>query len=155
MHICKVKDNVQIFCQFGLVEEGVVIGFNEQVLQIQRKDKSIATILKPMDNIICVRKLMPSTEKPKENKETFLNSLNRLNELIKKQHDSPEEKPLFEKESLRAARLADLYKVKSAEERKMIKDLLSQTSISNSNKVNYGYPSFFKPSVSKHTKKKT
>lgn len=140
----KINSLVKIICQNNLVEGGKVLEYTKNQLVLQLIDGDVFIIQNPYKNIIAIRLMKAET---KSQNPVF------VEKDIKTQLS---EEDILPKENLNVKTLAELHKLKAAEERKRAKDLLTTKTISNTFKeVNFGYPNFTKPPVFNNSKKKT
>lgn len=135
-----VGDYVKMFCRNGLVEAGKLIEINETHWVIEGIDKSRTVIINPLENVIAVK------IKPREKESSPEESVHVDVELEPDHYERDE--------SVRAANLAELHKLRAHEERKRAQELLRSHQPSALPEVTFGYPRFTQP-VHKHTGKKT
>lgn len=139
---------IQVFCKYGLVEEGIIQKYDESSLVLTRKDTSKSIILNPLENIINIRvfgRLVPASDEKKARVVDKPNPVYVDKELSPNHHHKTE--------SLRAKELAELYTLKRQEERQRAKELLTSQKC-RTPEVQFGYPNFTKP-LFKHPQKKT
>lgn len=139
-----VEDYVKVYFKSGLVEAGRLIEINETHWVIECIDKSILTIIAPLDNVVAVRVFKPERDEKTESSAqpdgVFVDE---------------ELKPTkyYRREDLRTMELAELHKLKAHEERKRARELLQDHRSTALPEVTFGLPDFSK-SVSQHPKKK-
>ena len=131
--------NIKIFCKNGLFEAGTVVERTDQQLVLELIDKSKMIILNPYENIVAI-KISGAQKK----------SSPISNVLVE---ETLEPTTYERREDLRALELAELHKLKAAEERKRAKELL-QTHKPSSPEVSFGTPNFTQ-SLYQHPKAKT
>lgn len=120
---------IKIICHNNLIESGKVIELNKHQLVLELVDHSVVIIQDPFRNIIAIKIL--SSIKPREIKEVLVD-------------DDVKPDNYYPKETLRAMRLADLHKLKAAEERKRARELLQSHKLNNLPEVQFGIPNFSK-----------
>jgi hypothetical protein len=130
---------IKIICSNNLIESGTVIEYTKNQLVLELVDHAIFIVQDPFKNIIAIK--IMSGIKPREIEEVLVDE---------------ELKPdaYYPKEQLRAMRLADLHKLKAAEERKRARELLQSHKLNHLPEVQFGQPNFSQ-SVFKYPKKKT
>lgn len=131
---------IKVICSNGVIESGKLIEHNEKQMVLELIDKSLFIIQDPFKNVIVI----------KTSPQQVVSSVS--NVLVEAE---PEPDRYYRQEELRAKNLAELHKLKAAEERKRAHELLINFKKSETlPEVKFGFPNFTK-SVSKHPKKKT
>lgn len=140
-----VGDYVKVYFKSGLVEAGQLIETNETNWVVECIDKSILTIIAPLDNVAAVRVFKPEQDEEKTESSTKAGGVFVDEELKPTKY--------HRKEDLRAMELAELHKLKAHEERKRARELLRDHRPTALPEVTFGIPDFSK-SVSQHPQKK-
>lgn len=141
-----VGDYVKVYFKSGLIEAGRLIETNETHWVVECIDKSILTIIEPLDNVVAVRVFKPEQDEEKKESSTSPSEVFVGEELKPTKY--------HRKEDLRAMELAELHKLKAHEERKRARELLRDHRPTALPEVTFGLPDFSKP-VSQHPQKKT
>lgn len=132
-----VGAHIKLICKNGLVEAGKLVEKRDAVWAIQHLDKSHTLIINPQENVVAVKVFKPEpdqeeTESSTEDDGVFVD-----------QELEPEK--YHRREDLRAAELAELYKIKAHEERKRARELLQSHEPSSLPEVTFGTPQKAKP----------
>jgi hypothetical protein len=136
----KIGSFIKIICINNVIEAGKLVEHTDRQMVLELGDNSLFIIQDPFKNVICIR-LSPLQNESREPKKVF------VEEEIK-----PDQ--YYRHETLRAKNLAELHKLKAAEERQRARDLLRSSKIKEIPEVTFGYPIFTKP-IPKYPKKKT
>lgn len=130
---------IKVYCQGGILETGKVIEYTKDQLVLELIDKSYSIINNPNQNIILIKIFNAKTNFNVE-EEVFVDI-----DLKPERYER--------REDLRAAGLAELHKLKAAEERKRAREKLTTYQITKQPEVVFGTPDFSK-SISQYPKKK-
>ncbi|MCK9567817.1 hypothetical protein M0R72_02555 [Candidatus Pacearchaeota archaeon] len=136
----KIGSIIKIICINNVIEAGKLVEYTDEQMVLELFDRSLFIVQDPFKNVMCIR-LTPQTTESSEQGEVFV-------EL------EPEPAHYYRQEDLRAKNLAELHKLKAAEERKRARELLQRSkNIETLPEVDFGSP-FFTKSILKHPKKK-
>lgn len=130
---------VKVVCKGNLIENGILVEFNEDQLVLELLDKSLVIFLNPKENIIAIKVSKQETQSSPRDR-VFVDT-------------EPKPHRYERREELRAATLAELHKMRASEERKRARNLMTSFDVTQPPEVSFGYPQF--KSVPKHPKKKT
>jgi len=132
---------IKIICINNVIEAGKLIEYSGTQMVLELPDNSIFVIQDPHKNVVCIL-IEPQKTESREVGKVFVDE-----ELKPDQY--------YRQEELRTKSLAELHKLKAAEERERARRLLkSSKKIETLPEVEFGYPIFTK-SIPKHPKKKT
>lgn len=143
---------IKIICSNGVIESGKVIEFNKEQAVLKLIDNSLFIILNPYTNIVAIKLSNQEIESRDYSDEVYVDvDLEPDPEDPEDLHEK--ENFSFNKEHLRAKKLAELYKLKANEERARAANMLRSKKLKETQEVQFGIPNFSK-SVFKHPKKK-
>lgn len=132
---------IKIICVNNVIEAGKLLELTASQMVLELFDRSLFIVQDPYRNVVCIR-ITPQITESSEQGTVFV-------EL------EPEPDHYYRQEDLRAKNLAELHKLKAAEERKRARELLQRSQkIETLPEVEFGYPIFTKP-IPKHPKTKT
>jgi hypothetical protein len=136
----ELGSDIKIICANGVVEAGKLIEHTDQQMVLELNDKSLFIIQDPFKNVVAIKVTMQQPESSEPGK-VFI-------------EDEPKPDQYYRQEDLRAKNLAELHKLKAAEERERARDLLQRSKkIEILPEVTFGIPIFTKP-IPKYPKKK-
>jgi len=136
----KIGSIVKILCINGAIEGGKLIEHTQDQMVLELFDRSLFIVQDPFKNVIAIKITVNETESRDPGK-VFV-------------EQEPEPDQYYRQEDLRAMKLAELHKLKAAEERIRARDLLQRSmKVETLPEVAFGFPIFTK-SVLKHPKKK-
>jgi len=136
----KIGSIIKILCINGAIEGGKLIEHTKDQMVIELFDRSMFIVQDPFKNVIAIKVTVNETESSEPGK-VFV-------------EQEPEPDQYYRQEDLRAKSLAELHKLKAAEERDRARELLQQSKkVEVLPEVKFGYPIFTK-SVLEHPKKK-
>jgi hypothetical protein len=131
---------IKIICINNVIEAGKLVEHTDEQMVLELFDRSLFIVQDPFKNVVCIR-LTPQTTESSEQGTVFVEM-------------EPEPDQYYRQEDLRAKNLAELHKLRAAEERKRARELLKRSkTIDTLPEVEFGYPIFTKP-IPKHPKKK-
>jgi len=137
----KTGSIIKIICSNNVIEAGKLIEYTVDQMVLELFDRSLFIVQEPLKNVVCIR-ITPQTTESSEPGPVFVDK-------------EPELDQYYRQEDLRAKSLAELHKLKAAEERNRARELLQRSKkIDTLPEVEFGYPIFTKP-IPKHPKKKT
>lgn len=131
---------LKIICINNVIEAGKLVEYTDEQMVLELFDRSLFIVQDPFKNVVCIR-ITPQKTESSEPGTVFVDM-------------EPEPDQYYRQENLRAKNLAELHKLKAAEERERARELLtSSKKIETLPEVDFGYPIFTKP-IPKHPKKK-
>jgi hypothetical protein len=131
---------IKIICTNNIIEAGKLIEHTSKQMVLELFDRTLFIVQDPFKNVVCIR-ITPQKIESREVEAVHIEA-------------DPEPDKYYSKEDLRAKSLAELHKLKAAEERKRARELLQRSKIETLPEVKFGYPNFTK-SIPKYPKKKT
>jgi hypothetical protein len=131
---------IKIICTNNVIEAGKLVEYTDEQMVLELFDRSLFIVQDPFKNVVCIR-LTPQTTESSEPGKVFVEA-------------EPEPDQYYRQEDLRVKNLAELHKLKAAEERNRARELLQRSKkIETLPEVEFGYPIFTK-SIPKYPKKK-
>ena len=131
---------IKIICTNNVIEAGKLIEHTDQQMVLELFDRSLFIVQDQFKNVVVI-KFTPQQIESSEPGKVFID-------------EEPEPDQYYCQENLRAKNLAELHKLKAAEERKNARELLQKAKkVDVLPEVEFGYPIFTKP-IPKYPKKK-
>lgn len=135
----RIGSIVKIICINNVVEGGRLVEYNEDQMVLELFDRSMFIVHDPLKNVVAI-KIDPTSKASRDPRRVFV-------------EEEPEPDQYYRSEDLRAMNLAELHKLRAAEERERARELLRSNKITAVPEEQFGYPIFTK-SLFKHPKKK-
>lgn len=130
---------VKIICINNVVEGGRLIEYNVNQMVLELFDRSMFIVHDPLKNVVAIR-VDPPAKESREPERVFV-------------EEEPVPDQYYRREDLRAIKLAELHKLRAAEERDRARELLRSKKITATAEKQFGYP-IFTESLLQHPKKK-
>ena len=136
----KIGSIIKILCLNGVTESGKLIEHTKYQMVLELFDRSLFIVQDPYKNVVVIKTSISEMESSDPGKVLV--------------EEDPEPDQYYRKEELRAKSLADLHKLKAAEERNRARELLQRSMKAETlPEVEFGNPIFAKP-IPKYPKKK-
>lgn len=135
----QIGSMIKIYCQGGVMEAGKLVEHTKEQMVLELIDKSHTIIQNPDQNVIAIK--ISGYELESSTQSDVLVDVELKPESYERRED------------LRAAKLAELHKLKAHEERKRAKEKLTSYQLTTRPEVTFGTPDYSKP-ISQHPKKK-
>ncbi len=138
----KIGSIIKILCLNGVAESGKLIEHTKYQMVLELFDRSLFIVQDPYKNVVIIKMSANETVSRTDPGKVLV-------------EEDPEPEQYYRKEELRAKNLAELHKLKAAEERSRARELLQRPMKADTlPEVEFGTPIFTK-SVPKYPKKKT